>query len=63
MDAIIHLTRDGFTVEKPEKTDENELYFEDLPANAQEAIIDLIVSIIKNRQREQEADKPDTHSG
>ena len=50
-------------MEKPEPADENNYYFEDLPASAQEAIIHLIVSIIKNKRREQEADKPDTHSG
>ena len=63
MDAIIHMTRDGFTVENPETTGENKIYFEDLPAPAQETIIDLIVSIIKNKQKEQEADKLDKHSG
>ena len=50
-------------IAKPETTDENELYFEDLPSPAQEAIIDLIVSIIKNKQQGQEADKLDKHSG
>lgn len=46
-----------------ETTDEDKIYFEDLPAHAHETIIDLIVPIIKNKQREQEAEKLDTHSG
>ena len=62
MDYTILLTKDGFTVEKPD-SDENKIYFEDLPDNAQEAIIDLIVSIIKNKQQEQEAGKVDSDSG
>ena len=41
-------------MEKPEQN-EPELYFEDLSAPAQEAIIDLIVSIIRTKR--QEADK------
>lgn len=45
----------GFKMEKPETTNKPEIYFEDLSAPAQEAIIDLIVSIIKNKR--QEADK------
>jgi hypothetical protein len=38
--------------------DDNQIiYFEDLSAHAQEAIIDLIVSIIKNKKKaEQEED-------
>jgi len=47
-------------MKKTEITDEDKIYFEDLPAPAQEAIVDLIVSIIKNKR--QGADKPDTHS-
>jgi hypothetical protein len=38
-------------MEKPEIEDEKEIYFEDLPGPAQEAIIDLIVSIIKNKSQ------------
>lgn len=43
-------------MKRPEAPDENKTYFEDIPDNAQEAIIDLIVSIIKNKRREQEVD-------
>ena len=42
-------------MDKPETTNKSEICFEDLSAPAQEAIIDLIVSIIKNKR--QEADK------
>ena len=38
-------------MEKSEIKDEKEIYFEDLPAHTQEAIIDLIVSIIKNKSQ------------
>jgi len=38
-------------IEKPEMEDEKEIYFEELPAHTQEAIIDLIVSIIKNKSQ------------
>ena len=38
-------------MEKPEIKDEKEIYFEDLTAHTQEAIIDLIVSIIKNKSQ------------
>ena len=38
-------------MEKSAITDEKEIYFEDLPASNQEAIIDLIVSIIKNKKQ------------
>jgi len=50
-------------MERQTPVDKPEIYFEDLPAPAQETIIDLIVSIIKNKQREQEADKVDSGSG
>lgn len=42
---------------KPEQN-KPELFFEDLSAPAQEAIIDLIVSIIRNKR--QEADKKES---
>jgi hypothetical protein len=34
-----------------EKTNDEEMYFEDQPADIQDAIIDFIVSIIENKQR------------
>ena len=46
-------------MEKPDSKNEDKIYFEDLPAPAQEAIIDLIVSIMKNKQQGQEADTVD----
>ena len=39
---------------KTQDAHENKIYIEDLPAHAQEAIIDLIVSIIKNKRHEGE---------
>jgi hypothetical protein len=53
MEYTIQLRRDGFTIGKPD-ADEGKIYFEDLPANAQEAIIDLIVSIMKNKKRDRQ---------
>jgi hypothetical protein len=38
-------------VETVMSVEETEIYFEDLPAPTQEAIIDLIVSIIKNKSQ------------
>ncbi len=39
-------------MKKPETTYDNTIYFEDLSAPAQETIIDLVVSIIKNKRQE-----------
>jgi hypothetical protein len=38
-----------------ENSDNGKLFFEDLEPNAQEVLIDLIVSIIKNRRKSQPA--------
>ena len=37
-------------INNEERTDKSKIIFEDLPVPAQETIIDLIVSIIKNKR-------------